>query len=296
MSLPIEAAAEFDGHNLVFVVGCPRSGTTWVQRLLASHPQVVTGQESDLFDMYIGPQLRAWRAYSRPGSSGRGIVGLACYMDEGEFLTGLRQYMEALLKPMLSDLHRDHVFVEKTPSHALYLREIFELLPKSTVVHVIRDPRATVASLLAAGRTWGKSWAPRNARAASLMWLKHVRAARQAFQDIPRKQAYEVRFEDLHGQTNKVLGQLFAFLGLEMDNCMLAEAVERNRADISGARHGTEIPLKGIARKHYGSHVRDPRGFVRNGSADGWRRDLSLTQTFVVRRVTRTMMRDLGYA
>jgi hypothetical protein len=48
----------YQGHNLVFLIGCPRSGTTWLQRLLASHPQVRTVQETFLFPRYISPQLR----------------------------------------------------------------------------------------------------------------------------------------------------------------------------------------------------------------------------------------------
>ena len=51
-----------DGSNLVFLVGCPRSGTTWLQRLLAGHPDVHTGQESNLFKDYISPQMRAFEA------------------------------------------------------------------------------------------------------------------------------------------------------------------------------------------------------------------------------------------
>ena len=38
----------------VFIVGAQRSGTTWVQRLLCSHPRIVGGQESHLFSAYGG--------------------------------------------------------------------------------------------------------------------------------------------------------------------------------------------------------------------------------------------------
>ncbi|MBI3001835.1 MAG: sulfotransferase, partial [Deltaproteobacteria bacterium] len=41
----------------MLIVGCPRSGTTWLQRLLASHPKIITGQESHVFDNYVGPQM-----------------------------------------------------------------------------------------------------------------------------------------------------------------------------------------------------------------------------------------------
>src|SRR5258708_16130926 len=67
---------EYSGSDMVFVVGCPRSGTTWVQRLLATHPRIRTGQESDVFDQYIGPQLRAWEQELKPQASGRGRLAL----------------------------------------------------------------------------------------------------------------------------------------------------------------------------------------------------------------------------
>src|SRR5687768_17973655 len=41
----------------VFVIGSPRSGTTWVQRLLVAHPAVCGGQESHFFAAF-GPPLR----------------------------------------------------------------------------------------------------------------------------------------------------------------------------------------------------------------------------------------------
>src|SRR5919197_3322932 len=128
-------AESFSGANLVCVVGCPRSGTTWLQRLLAGHPRVRTGQESDVFDIYVGPQLRAWRRELDPVSSGRGGVGLACYFDDAAFTSLLRRYAGDLLQPMLGGLASDQVFLEKTPSHALYIPEILELFPKTRFVH-----------------------------------------------------------------------------------------------------------------------------------------------------------------
>src|SRR6185437_13587512 len=103
---------DYTGENLVFVVGCPRSGTTWVQRLLATHPCVRTGQESDLFDIYVGPQLRAWQLE-------------------------LTEYLLRLLAPMIAELKPGELFVEKTPSHILYLPEIHKLLPAARFVNVL---------------------------------------------------------------------------------------------------------------------------------------------------------------
>ena len=118
------------GTNLAFIVGCPRSGTTWLQRLLAAHPQIKTGQESQLFD-YVGPQLRAWKKNLNSGADGRGGTGLACYLDEREFLAILKKYLGLLLAPMLKGLQPGQIFLEKTPGHALFVPEIAELLPQA---------------------------------------------------------------------------------------------------------------------------------------------------------------------
>src|ERR687886_1771642 len=106
----------YRGDSLVCIVGCPRSGTTWLQRLLAGHPSVRTGQESDVFDIYVGPQLRAWRRELDPASSGRGGVGLACYFDDDRFVRALRRYASELMEPMLGGLGPGEIFLEKTPS------------------------------------------------------------------------------------------------------------------------------------------------------------------------------------
>src|SRR5687768_1430588 len=74
------AAAADATEAPVFVIGSPRSGTTWVQRLLVAHPAVCGGQESHFFAAF-GPPLRSM-ALRAPGKR---AVGLACYLTMEEF-------------------------------------------------------------------------------------------------------------------------------------------------------------------------------------------------------------------
>ena len=76
---------DYKGENIVFIVGAPRNGITWLQKLLSTHPQIKTGQESGLFDTNVGPQLKAWKRDMYPGSSGR-PVGFPCYFTEKQFI------------------------------------------------------------------------------------------------------------------------------------------------------------------------------------------------------------------
>src|SRR5487761_521145 len=119
--------SDHSGRNLVFIVGCPRSGTTYLQKLLASHSKIHSGWESYVFAWYLGPVLKTWRekehADALPGEMRR--MGVHSYLQEEEFRHRLRGFFET----MVGDLPEGHLFLEKTPAHSLWIREIVELFP-----------------------------------------------------------------------------------------------------------------------------------------------------------------------
>jgi hypothetical protein len=229
-------------------------------------------------------------------ATGRGGIGLSCYLREHEFLAILKDYMFQLMRAMLANLQPGELFVDKTPLHALYLAEIRELLPESRIIHVIRDPRDVVASLLAASRTWGLGWAPRTSRAAVRMWVEHVRAATEAAKNVSPGQFLEVRYENLLVSPETTLHDVGEFLGLEWDPVAINKAVENNKAETVKAGGGTPIPLYGEVAKRAGSIVRDPSAFIQNVKEGAWRRNLSLWDKFVVWYAARKTMRQVGYS
>ena len=68
-------------------------------------------------------------------------AGPPAYFREEEFLAILKKYLLGLLKPVIDQLQPDELFLEKTPSHALFIPEIKELLPECRFIHLLRDPR-----------------------------------------------------------------------------------------------------------------------------------------------------------
>jgi hypothetical protein len=288
-------ADDYRGANLLFVVGCPRSGTTWVQQLLASHPCIRTGQESDLFDLYIGPQLRAWQRELDPASSGRGGVGLGCYFTDGEFRSALREYMLRLLEPMIGQLQPGELFLEKTPSHVLYVPEIRALLPEARFIHVLRDARETAASLLKAGQAWGSGWAPKRASHAARMWVEHVHAARVAMQQLAPAQFFEVRYESLHADGQGTLRALVDWLALPWNDGDIRAALTRNAPEMARTGKGTPIPLGGAFGQSAGPVVKEPPGFVRRAQAGAWRNDLKPLDRVAIWRVAHATMAEVGY-
>ncbi len=299
----MDETANYTGANLLFIVGSPRSGTTWLQRLLASHPQIRTGQESKLFVSYLAPQLQAWRyelsrEQDAKRATGRGGSGLSCYFDEAEFMPILHDYMMQLLKPMIGDLKPGEIFLEKTPSHALYLTEIKALLPDARIIHVLRDARDVVASLLAASQSWGEGWAPNVPDKAASMWTRHVKAVRKSAKNFSAREFHEIKYENLSAAPEQSLRQVAEFLNLKWDAQEIANAVNTNCADAvkKSASSGTVIPLHGEAAKRTGEIVKEPGGFIRRAQPGGWKADLSLNAKLRVWRVARKTMREVGYS
>ena len=291
------ASTEYTGHNMVFIVGAPRSGTTWLQRLLATHPRVRTGQESKLFRWYIAPQLRMWtmettRERNPETANGRGGTGLSCYFREEEFISVLKHYLWLLMQPMIGPLGSGELFVEKTPSHAFCIGEIKRLLPQSRIIHILRDPRDVVASLLAVSRSWGAAWAPKRATAAAALWADHVTAVRSVARGLPAREFHEVTYERLSETPEDTLTRVCEFLELDWHADDVHRAVEANRPHRGCA---TAIPLYGEVAQRVGGFVREPEGFVRSATPGAWRTELSLVQKVAVWRVCRGLMRDLGY-
>ena len=293
---PIDSTT-YTGHNMVFIVGAPRSGTTWLQRLLATHPRIRTGQESKLFRWYIAPQLRMWtmettRELNPETANGRGGTGLSCYFREEEFVSVLKQYLWLLMQPMIGPLRSGELFVDKTPSHALCISEIKRLLPQSRIIHILRDPRDVVASLLAVSRSWGAAWAPKRATTAAALWVDHVTAVRSVARGLPVREFHEVTYERLSESPEETLTRVCEFLELDWHPDDVRRAVEANRPHRGFA---TAIPLYGEAAERVGAFVREPQGFVRMATPGCWRTELSLLQKVAVWRVCRRLMLDLGY-
>ena len=295
----------YTGSNLVFIVGCPRSGTTWLQQLLASYPKAKTGRETHLFSWLIGPQLRAWRKeMDRLPERGEHIgIGPPAYFTESEFLRNLKTYLLVLLDTIVGNLGPDEFFIEKTPNHALFIPEIVQMLPDCKIIHVLRDARDTVASLLEVNKSSHKigggeslPWAPESARGAARLWVEHVRAARAAAKNLPSNQFYEVRYRDLKASPETELMKLSQFLSWKWDRESIIGAVRMNDPAVARkAGSATAIPVRGEFQRISSITLSGTHTFARKAKVGSWKEELSLKQKIGVWLVARKTMNEVGY-
>ncbi len=225
-------------NPFVFVVGCPRSGTTLLQRLLDAHPDLAICDESFWIPYFfkkrmgltpeglITPELisRLFEYYKFYRMKiGRieleGLIYSGKPVTYASFVSSLFDlYSEIRGKPLAGD---------KTPDYARNLPTLHALWPKAKFIHLIRDGRDVCFSAINWKRKAPRfanlfsSWSAEPVATAAAWWQWHVRLARQSGRELGPEQYCELRYETLVERPAEECARLCAFLDLPYDEAML---------------------------------------------------------------------------
>jgi hypothetical protein len=282
--------------RVVFLVGAPRSGTTWLQSLLGSHPDVVTPQETDLFSGYVAPLEEAWEWQMRGDPEAwarRRYKGVPAVVTRERFDGLVRGFVAPILEAAADLKPTARVLVEKSPSHSLHTGLVRRVLPEARFLHIIRDGRDVAASLLAAGHGWGASWAPRSVRGAAEMWVSHVLGARQAASMGPLYR--EVRYEELRSDGGSLLAEAFQLCDVAVTAEGCRELIGRMSLERMSAAEETSSVLVGGELARLAESRSEPAGFYGQGRTGGWRATWSPRETRIFDAVAGDLLVELGY-
>jgi hypothetical protein len=195
--------------RVIFVEGAPRSGTTWLVTLLATHPEIAGVEaESHLFDCGVD------RLFDNLEGRDPAFRGLQSYLDRDEFLDLVRDFCDGVLMAMRSHVANGATppfVVEKTPiaggTGALDLERKRDTYPDAWYIHIVRDREAVVRSLMRA------PWMPdRSYAACAGLWDSAVGRARATLGDMPGYR--EVSYEELRADSPECCKALFEWLGV----------------------------------------------------------------------------------
>lgn len=168
-----EPTLSLPGEAPFFILGPPKSGTSWLQATLASHPEIYCSGEAKFF----GRDFRTENPYGQWGGEvSAAMTGLGYQHADRASLYGAladskdlkawfnrngrwtknedtEKHVRAVFR-----LSMDYVFAharaesgkkivgDKSPSHIQYIEEIGEFYPESRVIHIIRDGRDQAVS------------------------------------------------------------------------------------------------------------------------------------------------------
>ncbi len=118
----------------VFLVGFPRSGTTLLDQILASHPEVTTLEERDTL-------IDATNELMAPEADYEHWAALP-----GEVIERLRGLYWQRVRTACSNAPLRRVFIDKQPLNAVLLPLIYRLFPSARIILALRDPRDVLLS------------------------------------------------------------------------------------------------------------------------------------------------------
>lgn len=212
----VDDTAFTEGKGLVFIGGCPRSGTTLVQRVLNAHPEVYAGPEFDHIPLDILPLREKMRQRVVSGRTSQ-------ITSEAEIDKAFQKFVTSIFGAKLQTENK-RVFAEKTPANGLALEELAQLFPQAKLIYVVRDPRDVVNSMLSVSESMaaGRKRPPRYLRSASAA-IETINSYHEKGLQAQRKQdqIMLLHYEDLVGEPERTAQKICAHVGLTFDPAML---------------------------------------------------------------------------
>jgi len=251
-AVPRMARASNRAEQPVFIVGMPRSGTSLVEQILASHPRVFgAGERADI--NVISGQLtrRLGRQYHEAVTS-----------------------VETALLDELAEAHLHHLaelsgaadrVTDKMPQNFEKLGLIAQLFPAARVIHCTRDPRDTCLSIYFQrfNGTHTYAWELEDLA----YYYKEYERLMAHWREVLPIEMIEVSYEAVVADLEGEAWRMVEFLGLEWDErCLRFHETERPVATASFDQVRRPIYKGSVGRwRHYERHL----GLLLEGLGDG---------------------------
>lgn len=289
---------------MIFITGASRSGTTLLSFVLRNHSQVFGLKELHYFGECWDPrrleQHMSEIQMSAAAASmfARQAQGILAARPTGEDFANARLLVDSLsaddrapaglfaaaVDRLCADAGKS-IPCEQTPRNIFYAEALLRIYPEARVVHMMRDPRAVMASqkqrwrrrLLAADRTGFplshslRVWVNYHPYTVAKLWSRAAREARR-LSDHPRFTL--LKFEDLLEAPEESIRLLCDRLDIQFEPSML-EVGQVNSSHQSSA---------GGARK----------GFYKDAK-ETWRKTLSSGEVAIAERICADLMAQSGY-
>lgn len=267
----------------LFIVGYPRSGTTLLLHMLLGSGEfpVYPFTETHFYSHHF-------RRYGKLSNDARRSRFLAA-VSEADWVKSTRmpiteivrlwerrgatygEFLRVVMDVMAASQGKSH-WVEKTPWHILYLREIQRDFPEARFIHIVRDPRDTCLSVWKAGWIGGRI---ADFAAFALSWQWYVRRG-TAFMTDNRDIGITIRYEDLVTEPSAVLGSVNRLLGTSME----LESIVRSQT--------------GVLTRSNTSHAQSMKG-ISSAAVGRWRESDQVHKLEVVDALAGRTMRAHGY-
>lgn len=256
--------------KIIFISGCPRSGTTLTRALIGAHPKIASSQREFNILLNINNPF---------------ILKDAFNLDFNEIYGSKiknRDIIESIEKVLKLYIEKEkaQIILVKDPLYITMLSELFHHFPNMKFIHIIRDGRDASCSL----RTFpskkkinGKivtikknnpfDWCVRQ-------WIAYTNRGRKW---VNSERYYEVKYENLVNDTIQSIEKIYNFIGLEMieeEKILNFYKFEDENKHLQNIEVGKPVFKKSIGR---------------------WKNDMNINEKKLFKRLAGKMLIELGY-
>lgn len=221
----------------VFLFSLPRSGSTLLQRLMVTHPEVATSAEP----WFLLPMLSLWEnldCYTNYNHrlARSAMINMASRLPGG--VERLREHQRAYCEAVYQDLAGQsncRYFLDKTPRYHIIAQQIVRTFPDARFVFLWRNPLSVVASMC---DTWyGSQWKIYRHQLDLYQGVEELVEA----SDSLGERACCIRYEELVQNTQETLSRIADYLNLSPFSGELAEKPEGKYGDPTGPARYKEV-------------------------------------------------------
>ncbi len=210
----------------IFIVGIARSGTTLLQSMLGSHPDVFTLPETHFWDRSMAKQktLRLLQIINK-----KDINFVKKYFSKIDFnknnkwpslIYSKKRWTKFLITQIdkLSLAHSKNIWVEKTPLNLYYIDLITSVYPETYFIHTIRRGIDNIASLYEASKENPEYFAQSTIDKCINRYDKEINISRKYLKNTNH---YFVLYDKLVENPEEVLKRVCGFLNIDYKKEML---------------------------------------------------------------------------
>jgi tetratricopeptide (TPR) repeat protein len=197
-------------HRLALLGGHPRSGTTLLEQVLDSHPDIVSAEETEIFyNEAYGPLLRG-------------------HPDETAMFAALDTATTAALRQSRQDYFRamdlalgqpvgGRLLIDKNPSYTFFIPALVRIFPEIKFLIALRDPRDAVLSCFMQDLPINHASAAWMSLGGAVKEYSDMMTAWQTNRTRLANPWLEIRYEDMVEDLESVARRTLDFLGVPWD-------------------------------------------------------------------------------
>ena len=209
----------------IFIVGCPRSGTTVLTVRLGRHSQVVAPPETHFFELithFWPPGIKKQpmsnatiKRFLKIPRIRKLDLKLSEVINLVDHTDRTHRSLFCVIMECLRQETGKPIWCEKSPRNLHHAEKIYKFFPNAKIVHIVRDGRDVANSLR------NVFWRENNLAIQAHEWLYNAKIGFELQKRFSHSSFLTVFYEEFIEAPEKVLGSICNFVGLKLESQQL---------------------------------------------------------------------------